>query len=97
MYYEQEHLKRSGDQEFTPFFIYRPFLYIFNELSYYQPMTKEQFFEDRPWLQQDDQIYKDYLEERIINANEILHERKDQLVRYSFEERKQKLYEKKCN
>ena len=67
------------------------------ESSFYRPMTKEQFFEDRPWLQPNEQVYEDYLAERIKSANDILNERKSELYQYSLKERVQKLYEKKTN
>jgi hypothetical protein len=39
------------------------------------PMTKEQFFEDRPWLPKDDKLYEDYITEDMRMSNEIRKEK----------------------
>ena len=85
------------EQTRKDFIFNRALLYICNERSYYQPMTKEQFFEDRPWLEQKDQICDNYLDERIRDTNKIIRERKDELLKRSFEEKMQMLFEKKTN
>jgi uncharacterized short protein YbdD (DUF466 family) len=48
-----------------------------NPDPYRIPMTKEQFFEDRPWLTKDDKHYEDYIKNSMRISSEIRKEKAD--------------------
>jgi hypothetical protein len=46
------------------------------------PMTKEQFFEDRPWLTKNDKHYEDYIKKSIRISSRIRKEKANMWKRY---------------
>jgi hypothetical protein len=55
---------------------------IFNPL-YNPPMSKEEFFADRPWLEKDDKLYEEYIQEDVKQKNEAIAEKRRWFSKYN--------------
>ena len=84
-------------QERHPFILFELIDSLFSTLSFYRPMTKEQFFEDRPWLQENEKVYEDFIKDRLETRNARLYERQLEIMDNLYEDRLLKFYEKKNN
>jgi hypothetical protein len=62
------------------------FMQIISKKVYKIPMTKDEFFEDRPWLEKDEKLYDEYLKEDIRLKVEMRKEKIAFWKKYSLEE-----------
>jgi hypothetical protein len=66
-----------------------------NPDPYRIPMTKEQFFEDRPWLTKDDKHYEDYITKSMRISSQIRKEKANTWKKYNLKTLKALFLKKK--
>jgi hypothetical protein len=73
------------------------FMQIISINVYKPPMTKDEFFKDRPWLEKDEKLYDEYIQEDIKFVNEMRGEKIAIWNKYSPTELVSKFIMKKKN